>query len=75
MLPGAVVRKVPADRLRDFIQEAFGKVGCREREALEAADVLMWASLRGVDTQITANMNSTAGCSTDFASGIASRPR
>ena len=50
------VRMAPADQLRDFMQQAFGKVGCSEDDASEASEVLLWASLRGVDTHGVRNL-------------------
>lgn len=51
-----VARVVPADRLQRFTEQAFEKVGCSSADATEAASVLLWASLRGVDTHGIRNL-------------------
>lgn len=52
----ATARMVPAVRLRQFAEIAFELVGCSPRDSAEAANVLMWASLRGVDTHGIRNL-------------------
>lgn len=47
---------IPADTLRDFTLKVFRKAGAREKDAVRATDVLMWASLRGVDTHGIRNL-------------------
>ena len=47
---------VPVNRLRRFTEIAFERVGCSASGARNAARVLMWASLRGVDTHGIRNL-------------------
>lgn len=56
MNPATIARRIPADQLRDFVLQAFCEVGCCQRDASEATNVLMWASLRGVDTHGIRNL-------------------
>ncbi len=48
----------PADSLRRFVQQTFIGIGYPYDQATDAADVLMWASLRGVDTHGVRNLKS-----------------
>jgi LDH2 family malate/lactate/ureidoglycolate dehydrogenase len=50
--------RIPADSLRKFVEQAFVRAGYTVKQAVEAADVLMWASLRGVDTHGVRNLKS-----------------
>ncbi len=49
-------RRISADSLRRFVEQAFERVGVPREEAVKATDVLMWASLRGVDTHGVRNL-------------------
>jgi LDH2 family malate/lactate/ureidoglycolate dehydrogenase len=49
-------RRIPADRLRQFAEYVLERVGYARDEASDAADVLLWASLRGVDTHGIRNL-------------------
>jgi LDH2 family malate/lactate/ureidoglycolate dehydrogenase len=51
-------RLVSADTLRQFVERVFLRIGYRSDQAAEAADVLMWASLRGIDTHGVRNLKS-----------------
>ena len=48
----------PAESLRLFAQRVFLCLGYPHDQATDAADVLMWASLRGVDTHGIRNLTS-----------------
>ncbi|WP_262402112.1 Ldh family oxidoreductase [Actinomadura sp. CNU-125] len=48
MPPAKVV--VPADDLKGFVADLFARAGVRAEHAATLADVLTWASLRGVDS-------------------------
>jgi LDH2 family malate/lactate/ureidoglycolate dehydrogenase len=50
------VRRISADSLRRFVERVFVQIGYSHDEAINAADVLMWASLRGVDTHGVRNL-------------------
>lgn len=52
-MSGCLVR---ADSLRNFVERVFERIGYPPQEATDAADVLMWASLRGVDTHGVRNL-------------------
>jgi LDH2 family malate/lactate/ureidoglycolate dehydrogenase len=47
---------IPADVLRRFIHGVFVRIGYSDDQAADAAHVLMWASLRGVDTHGVRNL-------------------
>src|SRR5438552_15501055 len=49
-------RLIPAVSLRRFVQQVFVRIGYPSDQATDAADVLMWASLRGVDTHGVRNL-------------------
>jgi LDH2 family malate/lactate/ureidoglycolate dehydrogenase len=49
-------RRIPADALRRFVEQVFLRIGYPHDQATDAADVLMWASLRGVDTHGVRNL-------------------
>jgi L-2-hydroxycarboxylate dehydrogenase (NAD+) len=49
-------RRISADSLRRFVEQAFLSVGYPQDQAVDAADVLIWASLRGVDTHGVRNL-------------------
>ena len=51
-------RRIPAEPLRDFVQQVFARIGYSHDQATDAADVLMWASFRGVDTHGIRNLKS-----------------
>jgi LDH2 family malate/lactate/ureidoglycolate dehydrogenase len=51
-------RLVCADSLRRFVNQAFVRLDYPQDQAVDAADVLMWASLRGVDTHGVRNLKS-----------------
>jgi LDH2 family malate/lactate/ureidoglycolate dehydrogenase len=42
--------------LREFVEQVFVRLGYPSEQAVAAADVLMWASLRGVDTHGVRNL-------------------
>src|SRR5690349_2166496 len=48
--------RIPADCLRRFVEQVFERVGYSPQQSKEAADVLMWASLRGTDTHGVRNL-------------------
>ena len=49
-------QRIPATRLRTFTERIFAAAGYSEVAAERAADVLLWASLRGVDTHGVRNL-------------------
>ncbi|MEX2168657.1 MAG: Ldh family oxidoreductase [Pirellulales bacterium] len=51
-------RLIPADSLRRFVRQVFARIGYPENQSADAADVLLWASLRGVDTHGIRNLKS-----------------
>ncbi len=51
-------RRISADSLRQFVERIFERIGYPPDQATDAADVLMWASLRGVDTHGVRNLKS-----------------
>src|SRR5262245_3846774 len=48
--------RISADSLRRFVEQVFVRIGYPDDEAAAGADVLMWASLRGVDTHGVRNL-------------------
>lgn len=48
--------RIAADSLRRFVEQVFLRIGYPHDQAIDAADVLMWASLRGVDTHGVRNL-------------------
>jgi L-2-hydroxycarboxylate dehydrogenase (NAD+) len=48
--------RISADSLRRFVEQVFVRIGYSHHEAVDAADVLIWASLRGVDTHGIRNL-------------------
>ncbi len=50
------VERVPAERLREFSIAVFEAAGAPRDHAERAADVLIWASLRGIDTHGIRNL-------------------
>jgi L-2-hydroxycarboxylate dehydrogenase (NAD+) len=53
-----VVRRISAESLRRFVEQVFARIGYPRDQAIDAADVLLWASLRGVDTHGVRNLKS-----------------
>jgi len=51
-------RRVSEDGLRTFVEQVFLHLDYQPEPAEDAADVLMWASLRGVDTHGVRNLKS-----------------
>ena len=49
-------RRISADRLRTFTLDVFLAAGFSREDARSATDVLMWSSLRGVDTHGIRNL-------------------
>src|SRR5688500_9814350 len=49
---------ISAEALRQFVQLVFLRLGYSHNQAADATDVLMWASLRGVDTHGIRNLKS-----------------
>ena len=49
---------ISADSLRNFVQQVFLRAGYPSDQSADATDVLMWASLRGVDTHGVRNLKS-----------------
>jgi LDH2 family malate/lactate/ureidoglycolate dehydrogenase len=49
-------RRISADTLRRFVEQVFLRIGYPHDQASDATDVLMWASLRGVDTHGIRNL-------------------
>lgn len=50
------VERIPAERLREFSTGVFEAAGASREHAQRATDVLIWASLRGVDTHGIRNL-------------------
>lgn len=50
------LRRVSASSLRSFVTQVFERLGYPADQAADAADVLLWASLRGVDTHGVRNL-------------------
>lgn len=48
--------RIPADQLRQFAQTVLEKVDVPSDQAADAADVLVWANLHGVDTHGVRNL-------------------
>jgi LDH2 family malate/lactate/ureidoglycolate dehydrogenase len=48
--------RIPADRLRKFAQSVLEQVDVPSDQAADAADVLVWANLHGVDTHGVRNL-------------------
>jgi LDH2 family malate/lactate/ureidoglycolate dehydrogenase len=48
--------RIPADRLRQFAQSVLEQVDVPSDQAADAADVLVWANLHGVDTHGVRNL-------------------
>ena len=53
-----VDRLVPPDSLRRFVEQVFLRTGYPHDQSADATDVLVWASLRGVDTHGVRNLKS-----------------
>jgi LDH2 family malate/lactate/ureidoglycolate dehydrogenase len=51
-------RRISSDSLRSFVEKVFLRIGYPADQAADATDVLMWASLRGVDTHGVRNLKS-----------------
>lgn len=49
-------RRISHDKLRVFVHDVFVASGVADADAQKATDVLMWASLRGVDTHGVRNL-------------------
>lgn len=49
-------RLIPAEALRGFVERALCRVGYSPDQAVDGASVLLWASLRGVDTHGVRNL-------------------
>src|SRR5437763_10428456 len=49
-------RHISENALRRFVEQVFTRIGYSQDQAIDAADVLMWASLRGVDTHGVRNL-------------------
>jgi LDH2 family malate/lactate/ureidoglycolate dehydrogenase len=47
----------PEERLRNFTQNVFLKMGCNEKDAVLAADVLLRSDLRGIDSHGVARLS------------------
>src|SRR4051794_16932167 len=56
--PDTTARAIFADALRRFVEQVFLRIGYSDEEAADATDVLLWASLRGVDTHGIRNLKS-----------------
>jgi LDH2 family malate/lactate/ureidoglycolate dehydrogenase len=61
-MPGEIVltdgQAVQADALRKFVAKVFQCAGVSDSQTQDATDVLMWASLRGIDTHGVRNLKS-----------------
>lgn len=53
---GLTMTVVNADRLRDFATTVLTRVGVPADQAADAANVLLWANLHGVDTHGVRNL-------------------
>jgi L-2-hydroxycarboxylate dehydrogenase (NAD+) len=51
-----VSRRISADSLQRFVEQVFLRLGYPHDQSTDASDVLMWASLRGVDTHGVRNL-------------------
>lgn len=49
---------IPAEALEEFVEQVFRRAGVDERQSRLATEVLLWASLRGVDTHGIRNLKS-----------------
>ena len=47
---------IGVDALHEFVRDVFLQLDCAEQSSMDAADVLTWASLRGVDTHGIRNL-------------------
>jgi LDH2 family malate/lactate/ureidoglycolate dehydrogenase len=66
-IPAELIERVPAERMRAAVTDLFLASGMPAVDAAQAADVLIWADLRGVDSHGVSNM--MAFYLKDFASG------
>src|SRR5690349_19717188 len=48
--------RISENSLRPFVEQVFERIGYSHDDAVDAAGVLMWASLRGVDTHGVRNL-------------------
>jgi LDH2 family malate/lactate/ureidoglycolate dehydrogenase len=51
-----VPRRIAADSLRRFVEQVFLRIGYPQSQSTDASNVLIWASLRGVDTHGVRNL-------------------
>src|SRR3954466_4880663 len=49
-------RRISEISLRRFVERVFTRIGYSHDQSTDAADVLIWASLRGVDTHGVRNL-------------------
>ena len=55
-VPADIAVRVPEEDMRVTVEDIFRKLGLPERDAVQAADVLMYADLRGVESHGVSNM-------------------
>ena len=55
-VPEHLALRVPAEAMRDTVEDLFAANGMQAADAEQAADVLIWADLRGIDSHGVSNM-------------------
>lgn len=55
-VPDDIAVRVPADAMRATVEALFGAVGMPQADAVQAADTLLYADLRGIDSHGVSNM-------------------
>ncbi len=56
IIPADQVVRVPQEAMRQTVEDLFVAAGLSDDDAVVAADVLMWADLRGIDSHGVSNM-------------------
>lgn len=55
-VPEGIAVRVPVEVIRDTVVDVFGALGMPAGDASQAADVLVWADLRGIESHGVSNM-------------------
>jgi len=55
-VPEAIAVRVPQEKMRATVEDIFRKMGMPDSDAVQAADVLMYADIRGIDSHGVSNM-------------------
>ena len=55
-VPDDVAVRVPEQGMRAMVEDIFRKMGMPEEDAVQAADVLLYADIRGIDSHGVSNM-------------------